>query len=85
VPSRSYEQSLLGQILTIPSVVEARSTFVIRTIRSRGPMPWTTGARLAGRTSPAPGMTAPWSGLHGLPAAVQHGSQARARQPGAAA
>ena len=35
----SYEQLLLGQILTIPSVVEARSTFVIRTVRSRGPMP----------------------------------------------
>jgi Lrp/AsnC family leucine-responsive transcriptional regulator len=34
-----YEQLLLGQILTIPSIVEARSTFVIRTIRSRGPMP----------------------------------------------
>ncbi len=35
----SYEKLLLGQILTIPSVVEARSTFVIRTVRSRGPMP----------------------------------------------
>jgi len=35
----SYEQLLLGQILTIPSVVEARSTFAIRTILSRGPMP----------------------------------------------
>ena len=34
-----YEQLLLGQILTIPSVVEARSTFAIRTILSRGPLP----------------------------------------------
>jgi Lrp/AsnC family transcriptional regulator, leucine-responsive regulatory protein len=35
----SYEQLLLGRILTIPSVVEARSTFAIRTVRSRGPVP----------------------------------------------
>jgi Lrp/AsnC family leucine-responsive transcriptional regulator len=35
----SYEQLLLGQILTISSVVEARSTFAIRTVLSRGPMP----------------------------------------------
>ena len=35
----SYEQLLLGQILTIPSVIEARSPFAIRTILSRGPMP----------------------------------------------
>ena len=35
----SYEQLLLGQLLTIPSVVEARSTFAIRTVLSRGPMP----------------------------------------------
>jgi Lrp/AsnC family leucine-responsive transcriptional regulator len=35
----SYEQLLLGRIQTIPSVVEARSTFAIRTILSRGPMP----------------------------------------------
>jgi Lrp/AsnC family transcriptional regulator, leucine-responsive regulatory protein len=34
-----YEQLLLGQILTIPSIVEARSTFAIRTILSRGPLP----------------------------------------------
>jgi Lrp/AsnC family leucine-responsive transcriptional regulator len=34
-----YEQLLLGQILAIPSVVEARSTFAIRTVLSRGPMP----------------------------------------------
>jgi Lrp/AsnC family transcriptional regulator, leucine-responsive regulatory protein len=35
----SYEQLLLGQILTIPSVVEAQSTFAIRSILSRGPLP----------------------------------------------
>jgi Lrp/AsnC family transcriptional regulator, leucine-responsive regulatory protein len=35
----SYEQLLLGQILTIPSVIEAESTFAIRTILSRGPLP----------------------------------------------
>jgi Lrp/AsnC family leucine-responsive transcriptional regulator len=35
----SYEQLLLGEILTIPSVVEARSTFAIRTILSGGPVP----------------------------------------------
>jgi len=35
----SYEQLLLGHILTIPSVVEARSTFAIRTILSRCPLP----------------------------------------------
>ena len=35
----SYEQFLLGQILTIPQVVEAQSTFAIRTILSRGPVP----------------------------------------------
>ena len=35
----SYEQLLLGEILTIPSVVEAQSTFAIRTILSRGPLP----------------------------------------------
>jgi Lrp/AsnC family transcriptional regulator, leucine-responsive regulatory protein len=34
-----YEQLLLGQILTIPSIVEARSTFAIRTMLSRGPLP----------------------------------------------
>jgi len=34
-----YEQLLLGQILTIPSVVDAESTFAIRTILSRGPLP----------------------------------------------
>ena len=35
----AYEQLLLGRILTIPSVVEAQSTFAIRTILSRGPLP----------------------------------------------
>ena len=35
----SYEQLLLGQILAIPSVVDAQSTFAIRTILSRGPLP----------------------------------------------
>jgi Lrp/AsnC family transcriptional regulator, leucine-responsive regulatory protein len=35
----SYERLLLGRILTIPSVVEAQSTFAIRTILSRGPLP----------------------------------------------
>jgi Lrp/AsnC family leucine-responsive transcriptional regulator len=35
----SYEQLLLGQILKIPQVVEARSTFAIRTVLSRGPLP----------------------------------------------
>jgi Lrp/AsnC family leucine-responsive transcriptional regulator len=35
----AYEQLLLGQILAIPQVVEAQSTFAIRTILSRGPLP----------------------------------------------
>jgi Lrp/AsnC family leucine-responsive transcriptional regulator len=35
----SYEQLLLAQILAIPSVVEAQSTFAIRPILSRGPLP----------------------------------------------
>src|SRR5262252_4638769 len=34
-----YEQLLLGQMLTIPGVVDAQSTFAIRTILSRGPLP----------------------------------------------
>jgi Lrp/AsnC family transcriptional regulator, leucine-responsive regulatory protein len=34
-----YEQLLLGEILTIPSVVQAHSTFAIRTIRSGGALP----------------------------------------------
>jgi Lrp/AsnC family leucine-responsive transcriptional regulator len=36
-----YEQLLLDQVLAIPAVVEARSTFIIRTVRSRGPVPLT--------------------------------------------
>lgn len=35
----AYEQVLLGQILAIPSVTDARSTFAIRTVLSRGPLP----------------------------------------------
>jgi Lrp/AsnC family leucine-responsive transcriptional regulator len=35
----SYERMLLDQVLAIPGVAEARSTFTIRTIRSRGPLP----------------------------------------------
>jgi len=35
----SYEQLLLAQILAIPSITEAQSTFAIRTILSRGPLP----------------------------------------------
>jgi Lrp/AsnC family leucine-responsive transcriptional regulator len=34
-----YEQFLIGQILSIPPVIEARSTFAIRTVLSRGPLP----------------------------------------------
>src|SRR6266568_234396 len=35
----SYEQLLLGEILAIPSVAEAHSTFAIRTILGGGPVP----------------------------------------------
>jgi Lrp/AsnC family transcriptional regulator, leucine-responsive regulatory protein len=35
----SYEELLLSKILTIPSVVSARSSFAIRTYLSRGPLP----------------------------------------------
>jgi len=35
----SYERLLLDQILAIPSVVSARSTFAIRTVLTRGPLP----------------------------------------------
>lgn len=35
----AYERILLDQILAIPYVVEARSTFAIRTIKNRGPLP----------------------------------------------
>jgi Lrp/AsnC family leucine-responsive transcriptional regulator len=34
-----YEQLLLGQLLAVPSVVDAQSTFAIRTVLSRGPLP----------------------------------------------
>jgi Lrp/AsnC family leucine-responsive transcriptional regulator len=34
-----YERLLLDQILAIPAVVQARSTFAIRTVLSRGPVP----------------------------------------------
>src|SRR6201985_2321800 len=35
----SYEKVLLDQILAIPAVGTARSTFAIRTVLSRGPLP----------------------------------------------
>ncbi len=35
----SYEELLLSKILTIPSVVSARSSFAIRTYLGRGPLP----------------------------------------------
>lgn len=35
----SYEHVLLGQILAIDEVTDARSTFAIRTVQSRGPLP----------------------------------------------
>jgi Lrp/AsnC family transcriptional regulator, leucine-responsive regulatory protein len=34
-----YERLLLDQVLAIPGVTEARSTFAIRTVLSRGPLP----------------------------------------------
>jgi len=36
-----YERLLLDQVLAIPGVVEARSTFIIRTVLDRGPVPLT--------------------------------------------
>jgi Lrp/AsnC family leucine-responsive transcriptional regulator len=69
----SYEQLLLGQILTIPSVVEAQSTFAIRTVLSRGPLPldhWREPGQLAGPASRA--------SQPGQPA----GPASRASQPG---
>jgi Lrp/AsnC family leucine-responsive transcriptional regulator len=36
-----YERLLLDQVLAIPAVVEARSTFIIRTVLGRGPVPLT--------------------------------------------
>lgn len=35
----AYEQLLLDQLLAIPQVVDARSTFAIRSVISRGPLP----------------------------------------------
>lgn len=35
----SYELLLLDEILAIPAVIEARSTFAIRTVLGRGPLP----------------------------------------------
>lgn len=37
----AYERILLDQILVIPAVVDARSTFAIRTVKTRGPLPVT--------------------------------------------
>jgi Lrp/AsnC family leucine-responsive transcriptional regulator len=37
----AYERLLLDQILAIPSVMDARSTFAIRTVKTRGPLPLT--------------------------------------------
>ena len=49
VPSlSSYEQLLLDEILAIEPVTDARSTFAIRTVVSRGPLPldhWRTRGR----------------------------------------
>jgi Lrp/AsnC family leucine-responsive transcriptional regulator len=40
VPSLAvYEEVLLDRILAIEPVTAARSTFALRTIRSRGPLP----------------------------------------------
>jgi Lrp/AsnC family transcriptional regulator, leucine-responsive regulatory protein len=36
-----YERVLLDQILAIPGVAEASTTFAIRTVLSRGPVPLT--------------------------------------------
>ena len=35
----AYEELLLDQVLAIGPVVDARSTFAIRTVLSRGPLP----------------------------------------------
>lgn len=37
----AYERILLDQVLVIPAVVDARSTFAIRTVKTRGPLPLT--------------------------------------------
>ncbi|HVX46897.1 MAG TPA: Lrp/AsnC family transcriptional regulator [Mycobacteriales bacterium] len=35
----AYERLLLDRILSIPAVIDARSTFAIRTAKARGPLP----------------------------------------------
>jgi Lrp/AsnC family transcriptional regulator, leucine-responsive regulatory protein len=35
----AYESLLLDHVLAIPAVTDARSTFAIRTVLSRGPLP----------------------------------------------
>jgi Lrp/AsnC family leucine-responsive transcriptional regulator len=35
----AYEHLLIDQILTIPTVLDAHSTFAIRTVKTRGPLP----------------------------------------------
>ncbi|AVT34929.1 MULTISPECIES: Lrp/AsnC family transcriptional regulator [unclassified Plantactinospora] len=35
----AYERLLIDQILVIPAIVDARSTFAIRTVKTRGPLP----------------------------------------------
>ncbi|MEN3612151.1 Lrp/AsnC ligand binding domain-containing protein [Plantactinospora sp. ZYX-F-223] len=37
----AYERLLIDQILAIPAVVDTRSTFAIRTVKTRGPLPLT--------------------------------------------
>ena len=39
---RAYERLLLDEILVIPSIVDARSTFAIRTVKTRGALPLDT-------------------------------------------
>jgi Lrp/AsnC family leucine-responsive transcriptional regulator len=48
----SYEQVLLDQILSIAPVTEARSTFAIRTVLARGPLPLGHWRNPAAQTSP---------------------------------
>jgi Lrp/AsnC family transcriptional regulator, leucine-responsive regulatory protein len=38
----AYERLLLDEILAVPSVIDARSTFAIRTVKTRGPLPLET-------------------------------------------
>jgi Lrp/AsnC family leucine-responsive transcriptional regulator len=35
----TYEDLLLGKILAVDAITDARSTFAIRTVLSRGPLP----------------------------------------------